>query len=1219
MSGVHSVQAGCAEAGQLEAMLALHEAAFESMAHGVCVIDARERIGLINRRFLEMYNLSPAVVRVGITFADALRHARERGNSLPGQADEHNNRRRELMARGEPFRLVRQLPDGRVFNTSYRPLAAGGWMMMVEDVTERQRREYDLRIQFERFDQATNHMSHGLCATDGDSRIVLFNQLFLEMYGLSSDVIQVGVHMRDVIDHVAARGYFPNASPDRIWARRMEKMAARKPFQQYQNLRNGREYILHYHPMQDGGWVTLCEDVTERYRMERELRLQFERFDQALAHMSHGLCMYGPDERLIVCNPRYLDIYGLDPKVVKPGIAHRDLLAHWIAQGNEPGMSAEAFYAKRKQAVAGKTLSTMLLHLKDGRVIEASTRQTPDGGWVSAHEDVTERLQYEERLKEQNLLFDAAIGNMAQALGMYDADNRLIVCNDKYASFFNADPAVIKPGITLRQVFEHGVARGTYPGQTADELLERRLASAGEGGSRSYDQRMADGRTLAVSISSMPKGGWVGTFSDVTDQRKLEAENAAALIEQQQQNLLFDVALENMAHGLCVFDKDWRVIVRNRRYLEIYGLTSEEAQPGTPLVELIRLSLSRGVHESFRSAEEFFGDFVQRVVDAKEPVLYRRLGSGRIIAVRHEPLANGGWVGTFEDITDRERAAEELMEQHRLFNVALNNMAHGLAMMDVEMRLIVCNKRYVDMFGMSHEIARPGATMRDVMAHSVAIGNYRHTGMTGDELYNGYVAALRAGNLVAHRHLADGRIIKLTHEVMPQGGWVAIYEDVTERHRAEESIAHMARHDALTQLPNRVLLREKMAEGLARVDEMDEAMAVFYLDLDNFKGINDTLGHPIGDKLLGTVADRIRAVVGEHDTVARLGGDEFAILQRNSNPHAAGQLARRLVEIISEPMEIDGQEINTGVSVGIAIAPSDGNAADHLMKCADLALYRAKAEGRGTFRFFEQDMDARIQQRRALEVDLRRALQAGEFSLAYQPQINLASNELVAMEALLRWNHAERGPVPPSEFIPLAEEMGLIIQLGEWVLRQACNEAARWPDPVKVAVNLSPVQFRNRGLVTTVTQALASARLAPHRLELEITEAVLLQDNESTVGMLHQLRALGVRVAMDDFGTGYSSLSYLRSFPFDKIKIDRSFIKDIERNSDSAVIIKAIAGLGASLGIETTAEGIETPEQLEIVRRAGCTEMQGYLVSPPRPAADVLGLIARFRREVVAA
>ncbi len=677
--------------------------------------------------------------------------------------------------------------------------------------------------------------------------------------------------------------------------------------------------------------------------------------------------------------------------------SQRELLAHWFESLDEPDMSADAYYEKRKRAAAGGALSTMRLHLKDGRVIEATTRPTPDGGWVTAHEDVTERLGYEKVLREQNMLFDAA--------------------------------------------------------------------------------------------------------------------------------------LENMSHGLCVFDKDWRVVVRNRRYLELYGLGPDEALPGTPLVELMRQSIDRGMHTAKLSAEKFFADFIKRVTIDREPVVYRRLTNGKLLAVRHEPLENGSWVGTYEDITERERAADALKEQHRRFDVALNNMAHGLAMMDADMRLIVCNKRYVDMFGMSPSIARPGSMMRDLMEHSVAIGNYRHRGITGEELYNEYVAALNAGDLIVHRHLADGRMIKITHEPMPQGGWVAIYEDITERHRAEESIAHMARHDALTQLPNRVLLREKMAEGLARVEQMGEAMAVFYLDLDNFKGVNDTLGHPIGDKLLGIIAKRIRGAAGEGDTIARLGGDEFAILQFNSSAAAAGALARSLVEVISEPIEIDGQEINSGVSVGIALAPDDGNAADHLMKCADLALYRAKAEGRGTFRFFEPDMDARIQARRALEVDLRRALSAGEFSLHYQPQINLATNELVSMEALLRWTHAERGPVPPAEFIPLAEETGLIVPLGEWVLREACNEAARWPEPIKVAVNLSPVQFRNRGLVTTVTHALAAARLAPGRLELEITEAVLLQDDEMTVTMLHRLRALGVRVAMDDFGTGYSSLELSAQLP----------------------------------------------------------------------------------------
>ncbi len=1084
MNASKAVQTGRAEAGQLKELLALHEEALACMSHGLSMVDAEQQLVLFNQRFLEMYDLSPDVARVGMPMADLIRHSAERGNFPIEQLKEIKRRRQDMMARGKPFRLLRQMSRGRTFAMDYRPLADGGWVTLVEDVTERQRKEYELRVKFERFDQAITQMSHGLCAVDADHRIVLFNARFVEMYGLSEDLIRVGVSMREVVDTVAARGYFPDATPERIWQRRLEKMAPGKPFRQRQSLRNGRDYVLHYHPMADGGWVTLCEDVTERHRMERELRLQYERFDQSINHMSQGLCMFGPDERMIVSNAQYLKMYGLDPAVIKPGVTLRELVAHWIASGNEPGMSVEEFYEKRKGAVTGKSLCTTRLSLKDGRVIEQTSRPTPDGGWVSAHEDITERLGYEKVLREKNILLDAT--------------------------------------------------------------------------------------------------------------------------------------LDNMSHGLCVFDKDWRVIVRNRRYLDLYGLGPDDAQPGTPLIEMMRQSIDRGMHTA-KSAEKFFSDFIKRVTVDREPVVHRRLTNGRLLAVRHEPMENGCWVGTYEDITERERAASELKEQHRRFDVALNNMAHGLSMFDADLRIIVCNQRYVDIFGMSAEVARPGANMRDIIAHSVALGNYRHSGVTAEELYTRYVESLRAGELVMHRHLADGRIIKIAHEPMSQGGWVAIYEDITERHRAEEHIAHMARHDALTQLPNRVLLREKMAEGLGRVESLGESMAVFYLDLDNFKGVNDTLGHPIGDKLLGIIAERIRLAVREGDTIARLGGDEFAILQGHSSPDAAAALARRLVDVISDPVEIDGQDINSSVSIGIALAPDDGNAADHLMKCADLALYRAKAEGRGTFRFFEPDMDARIQARRALEVDLRRALTAGEFSLAYQPQVNLASNELIALEALLRWTNAERGSVPPSEFIPLAEETGLIIPLGEWVLREACKEAARWPDPIKVAVNLSPVQFRNRGMVTMVTQALAAARLAPSRLELEITEAVLLQDDETVVSMLHQLRSLGVRISMDDFGTGYSSLSYLRSFPFDKIKIDRSFIKDIDRNRDSAVIIKAIASLGQSLGIETTAEGIETDEQLDIVRRAGCTEMQGYLASRPVAATEVAGLIARFRGEAAAA
>jgi diguanylate cyclase (GGDEF)-like protein/PAS domain S-box-containing protein len=1212
MNASNAVQAD--QADRLKDLLALHEAALASMSHGLSMVDADQRLVLYNQRFLEMYGLSPQVARVGMPMAELIAHSAERGNFPGAQLEGVKRRRAEMMARGLPFRLLRQMSRGRTFAMDYRPLPGGGWVTLVEDITERQRRDYAMRVQFERFDQAINHMSHGLCAVDAEHRIVLFNPRFREMFGLAEDVVRVGVSMRDIIEHSAQRGYFPRATGEQVWQRRLERMQAGKPFQTPLNLRTGRNYILHYHPMSDGGWVTLCEDVTERHRMEHELRLQYERFDQAVNHMSHGLCMFGPDERLIACNAQHHQMYGLDPEVIKPGATLREVVAHWIAVGNAPGMSVEEFYEKRKEAVTGITPSTMRLQLKDGRVIEQTSRPTPDGGWVSAHEDVTERLRYEDALRERNIVFDAALENMAHGLCVFDKDWRLVVRNRRYLDMYGLTPEQSLPGTPMIEVIRSSMARRTHPPDvSAEEYLEQfkhRVAGSKDG---VVNRRVViGGRLLAIRHQKMANGGWVGTFEDIT-----ERERAAEELSEQYRR--FDAALENMAHGLCMFDKDWRVIVHNRRFLELYRLTPEAVKPGTRLLDLIRYSQDNGIHaEKYESAEALLESFKKHVMRDGEPVV-RRFSDGRVVAIRYRALDNGHQVCTYEDITERERAAEELKEQHRRFDVALNNMAHGLCMFDQNMHLIVSNKRYAEMFNLDPQTVRPGMALYDVIGMSFAAGNYRHREYTVDEFYNGYAASLREGSLIAHRYLADGRIIKVTHERMAQGGWVAVYEDITERQRAEENIAHMARHDALTQLPNRVLLREKMAEGLARVDSHNETMAVCYLDLDNFKGVNDTLGHPIGDKLLGIIAARVRGAVGESDTIARLGGDEFAVLQSNSSAESAGKLARRLVEVISGPIHIDGQEINSSVSIGIALAPNDGRAADHLMKCADLALYRAKAEGRGTFRFFEPDMDARIQARRALEVDLRRALTSGEFSLAYQPQINLAGNELVAMEALLRWNHAERGAVPPSEFIPLAEETGLIVPLGEWVLREACKDAAPWPASVRVAVNLSPVQFRSRGLVTMVTQALAAARLPPNRLELEITEAVLLQDDEAIVTMLHQLRALGVRIAMDDFGTGYSSLSYLRSFPFDKIKIDRSFIKDIERNRDSAVIIKAIASLGQSLGIETTAEGIETAEQLELVRRAGCTEMQGYLVSKPRPAAEAADLIARFRRESAAA
>jgi diguanylate cyclase (GGDEF)-like protein len=406
---------------------------------------------------------------------------------------------------------------------------------------------------------------------------------------------------------------------------------------------------------------------------------------------------------------------------------------------------------------------------------------------------------------------------------------------------------------------------------------------------------------------------------------------------------------------------------------------------------------------------------------------------------------------------------------------------------------------------------------------------------------------------------------------------------------------------------------QRLDEALTRARRDRQRIAVLWIDLDHFKTVNDSFGHSTGDRLLKAAAERLRNACGEGGLVARLGGDEFAVLLESSaTPKDAGAAAERLIESLSAPFEFDGIEMTVGTSIGIALYPGDGENADELLRNADLALYRAKADGRGTHHFFEPEMDRQAQKRRTLERDLRKGLVRGEFELYYQPLIDLASGHVTGFEALLRWNHPERGMVPPAEFIAIAEETGLITPIGEWVLHTACSEAATWPDHVKIAVNLSPLQFRNRNLVAAVINALARSGLAPERLELEITESVLLAETDSNIATLHQLRALGVRISMDDFGTGYSSLGYLRSFPFDKIKIDRSFVSEIAQDEDCAAIIRAISGLGRSLRIRTTAEGVETAAQLGRLRDEGCSEVQGYYFSPPRPASEVAGLLAKF-------
>ena len=558
---------------------------------------------------------------------------------------------------------------------------------------------------------------------------------------------------------------------------------------------------------------------------------------------------------------------------------------------------------------------------------------------------------------------------------------------------------------------------------------------------------------------------------------------------------------------------------------------------------------------------------------------------------------------------------QELEQLNKRIDVALNNMTHGLCMFDAQERLIVCNAAYLRMYGLAPEDAQPGTALASISDRCIALG----TGVVTPPDRTAAPAQTDRQQSAFEQELMDGRVVAVSVRPMPDGGWVAVHEDVTERRRAEARISHLARHDLLTNLPNRVLFREFLETAVGR-STSGSACAIHCLDLDHFKMVNDTLGHPIGDQLLKLVAARLLSCVAANDMVARIGGDEFAIVQTGvTNPAQCGELATRIVAAIGRPFDVDGRHIDIGTSVGIAMAPGDGTDPDQLLKNADMALYLAKKDGRETHRFFEREMDRRLQGRRALELDLRSAITNGDFELHYQPVMGLADGRVAGFEALLRWNHPQRGMVPPGDFIPLAEETGLIVPLGEWVLRTACAQAAAWSEPINVAVNLSAAQFKGRNLVQIALGALSSSGLSPDRLDLEITESVLLQDEANTMAILHQLRGLGVRISMDDFGTGYSSLAYLRSFPFDRIKIDRSFLSDMPQRNDSHAIIRAVCALARSLKISTVIEGIETEAQRDMARAEGCDEAQGFFFSKPMPVRAVEEFLAERRRIAAAA
>lgn len=674
-----------------------------------------------------------------------------------------------------------------------------------------------------------------------------------------------------------------------------------------------------------------------------------------------------------------------------------------------------------------------------------------------------------------------------------------------------------------------------------------------------------------------------------------------------------DTAINAMDQGLCLFDAERRIIMSNDRFRELYGYPPELLQPGTPLATILGHLVERGARQGDMTVQQYVEGISE---SGRETVLNI---DGKLISIIRTPILSGGWVATHEDISERTHAervlagqAAELRRVNEYFETAINSMPQGVCLFDAEERVIVANSRYAELYHLTAEQIKPGITLQHILDYR----RERGTNLaTAPDVYRS-VNVKKAHEV---QDLADGRTVSISRRILSEGGWLTTHEDITDRRKGEKQIAYLAAHDSLTGLLNRASFVDAFDKITAGGEAIDNA-AIFLLDLDRFKAVNDTFGHAAGDQLLKQVASRLSSEIREQDIVARLGGDEFAIIQKLKTPNqeAAISLALRIIGVITKPFELDGHTASVGTSIGIVLCPEQGIDRSELMKKADLALYAVKAAGRNDFRIYDAELMKVDETEKLLRAELSQAIDREEFELYYQPIIDAKTEKLVGAEALIRWRHPHRGMLSPDQFIPLAEETGLIAPLGEWVLQKGCQDASAWPENLKISINLSAHQFNRGNLFDVVLCTLVESGLSPARLELEITESALLDNQSEHLQTLRQLRSIGVSIVLDDFGTGYSSARYLTLYPFDKIKIDKSFVQGMVHQRESSAIVASTLTLARGLGISVTAEGVETQEQLSQLCLAGADFIQGYLIGRPMTLSDFLAETRQTPARIVA-
>src|SRR5579871_2540244 len=791
----------------------------------------------------------------------------------------------------------------------------------------------------------------------------------------------------------------------------------------------------------------------------------------------------------------------------------------------------------------------------------------------------------------------SALNSLSHGVVMTDPKTRIIYCNDRYLEIYGLQRSDLAPGMTGQELLELRRKRGVLDVEVNDFI---RNAAQPEG----MVSELPNGKQVLARYFPLPNGGSIATHEDCSEQRKLSRELASTkqFLESVLDNVPICVAAKNIEDG--------RYIFANRAF-ERFSRFSRDHIVGKRADEIFKRDTAAGIEAADRAAVEAADGQYRSELLVERGKEKRVLSSTRVIA-RNEKNQPVFLIALFEDVTDRRSLSRELENTKKFLELVVDNIPVSLIVERVsDGRYLLANRGAEAILGRRREEVT-GLTAADIFHPREA-----KLIIARDE------AAIKKRDLLTEEHpisTKDGLRLFLTRRmtVLDEAGdpkyLIKTHEDVTDRRQTESRMAHMAYHDGLTDLPNRAAFLQALTQMIEACAGTDEEFAVLSVDLDGLKEVNDVFGHATGDKLLIEVANRIQSAA-RGGVVARLSGDEFGLIIDGKQPTAGIELARHLADTLAREFIIDGKSVRTGITTGISIFPHNGADAASLLANAGFALSRAKAKSRGTISIYEPEMDQQIRDRRVLHQDLSNAIKNSEISLYYQPQASsrqgTGSGEIIGFEALARWRHPVRGFVPPSDFIPLAEESGLIVEMGEWILREACREAASWSTPLQVAVNLSPAQFTHGDLVGLVHSILLETGLAPDRLELEITEGVLIEDFDRGLALLRRLKALGVRVSMDDFGSGYSSLSYLQAFPFDKIKIDRAFVMNLGRNPQSAAIVRAVIDLGHGLEMSIIAEGVETIEQLAFLDEQGCDAVQGYFIGKPLPIDQYDALVGR--------